>query len=210
MSNSTRFLSAAALTAATASAALGCGGQPEFAESPGIPDAGVVDAAPTPPPPPADAGPTAPVAGPCDPVITLAMTTTFLGRAPSDAPGMQLEGGLSCGTVPEVQIMTSSTFLLQPGHCYTFLAQAMPSVTEVDMQLVPDLVNGGQVNPAVAALLRGPALAIDTDTGVQATIGLKQNCYKNVLPFPVPAKLEVKARTGSGPVAAQVYKKKTF
>lgn len=209
MSNSTRFLSTAALVAAAASAVIGCGGQPEFAETPVPPDAGVVDAAP-PPPPPVDAAPPGPVAGPCDPVITLAMTTTFLGRAPGDAPGMQLEGGLSCGTVPEGQTMTSTTFMLQPGHCYTFLAQAMPPVTEVDMLLVPDLTSGGQVNPAVAALLRGPALAIDTDTGVQATIGLKQNCYKNPLPFPVPAKLEVKARTGSGPVAAQVYKKKSF
>lgn len=209
MSNSMRFLGAAALVAAAGSVALGCGGQPEFAEQPAPPDAGV-DAAPPPPPPVVDAGPPPVAVGPCDPVITLAMTTTFAGRQVGEAPGMQLEGGLSCGTVPEGQTMTSTTFMLQPGHCYTFLAQGMPSVTEVDMLLVPDLTGGAQQNPAVAALLRGPALAIDTDSGVQATIGLKQNCYKNPLPFQVPAKLEVKARIGSGPVASQVYKKKTF
>ncbi|MGK4002482.1 hypothetical protein WMF31_07660 [Sorangium sp. So ce1036] len=192
-------------------AALGCGGgkEPEFADDT-PPDAG------TPPPPqptasvpPPDAGlppATVPTAAPCDGVQSLAMTTMFQGRAPGEAPRMQPEGTPVCNVVPEGQTASGQTFMLQPGHCYTFLAQALPTVTEVDLQLELDLNAGGQ--PALAALNLKPVLAVDSDTGPTAAIGAKQSCYQWPFPIPATVKLVVKARTGSGPVAAQAYSRK--
>ena len=200
---------ALAVTAGVAVWSAGCGGsQPEFADVP-QPDAGPPpsDASAAPPPPPPDAGIPAVQAGPCDPVQTLAMTTMFQTRAAAEAPGMEPEGALACGVVPENQPVSTATFTLQQGYCYTILGHGLPTVSEVDMQLVPDLAGQG-ASPQLQALLKGPALSVDTETGVQAVIGKKQSCYEHAFPFPVPVKVEVKARSGSGPVAAQVYKKK--
>lgn len=186
-------------------AGAGCGGEPEFAPQPGPSDAGA-DAAPAPtptetaPPPPPP-----PQTGPCDQVQTMALTTMFQGRAPQEAPGMQPEGSPICGVVPEGQTVSSQTFFVQQGFCYTFLAQALPTVTEVDLQLELDVASGG---PALAAFNLKPLLQVDTETGPQTAIGAKQACYQWVLPGQAPVKLTVKARSGSGPVAAQAYKKK--
>jgi hypothetical protein len=203
MTTQKRWLSLAALFAA---AALGCGKSPEFAPEPY--NDGGIDAAPLPPPPPATADTALPVqAGPCDPVQTLAMTTTLQGRAAAEAPGMQPEGAPICGIVPEGQTVQSPTFLLQQGFCYTFLGQSLPPVTEVDMELILDLSGGAQLSPGLAAMAQRPLL-VDTETGEKAAMGAKQNCY--VWPWPIAgqAKLVVKSRAGAGPVAAQAYKKK--
>jgi hypothetical protein len=198
----------AALLAATAALAAGCGsGQEEVAApDPGPPDAG--------PPPPPDAGvvavpePPPPAATGCDAVQSLAMTTAFQGRATTEAPRMQPEGSAICGVVPEGQTVSGQTFMLQPGMCYTVLAHALPTVTEVDVQLELDLAGGGAVPPALAALNLKPMLAVDPDTGPTAAIGGKQNCYTWPWPVPAAVKVVVKARQGTGPVAAQVYSRK--
>lgn len=200
-----------AVLAATAAAiaSVGCGGEPEVAPQPSPSNTGA-DAAPTSANLAQPAGSSAPEAakpGPCDDVQTLALTTMFKSRAPSEAPGMQAEGGLICGTVPEGQTLSSPTFMLQPGFCYTFLAQGLPLVSEVDAQLEMDLTGGG-VPPALAAFNLKPVLAVDMDTGPQTSVSAKQSCYAWSFPVPAAAKLVIKARTGSGPVAAQVYKKK--
>lgn len=200
----------AALVAMTALVAIGCGSQPEFATTDQLPDAGAAPTqAPTPPPaPPPSATVAAPPPGPaqCDAVQSLAMTTTFQGRAAAEAPRMNPEGSPVCGVVQEGQTVSGQTFVLQPGMCYTVLAQALPTVTEVDVQLEVDLAGGGA--PALAALNIKPVLAVDPDTGASAAIGAKQNCYSVAFPIPAPAKVVVKARQGSGPVAAQVYSRK--
>jgi hypothetical protein len=196
------------LAAALAAVVAGCGGEPEFAPQPGPPDGGV-DAAPPPAPTPTQevaAPPAQP--GPCDSVQSLAMTTMFQGRAGSEAPGMQPEGAAICGVVPEGQTISSQMFMLQPGFCYTFLAQALPTVTEVDLQVELDLAGGGGVPPALAALNLKPVLAVDTDQGAQAAVSAKTNCYQWAFPIPAVVKLVAKARTGTGPIAAQAYKKK--
>jgi hypothetical protein len=195
------------LASALAAVAAGCGGEPEFAPQPGPPDGGV-DAAPPPAPTPSVVAPPPPTSGPCDSVQSLALTTMFQGRAASEAPGMQPEGAVICGNVPEGQTVASQMFMLQPGFCYTFLAAALPTVTEVDLQVELDLAGGGGVPPALAALNLKPVLAVDTDTGAQASVSAKQNCYQWAFPVPAAVKMVVKARTGTGPVAAQAYKKK--
>ena len=55
------------------------------------------------------------------------MSTMFKGRVGAEAPGMQPEGEMLCSVVPEGQTLTSPTFMLQQGFCYTFLAQALPT-----------------------------------------------------------------------------------
>lgn len=199
-----------AMLLALAAAALGCGGgkEPEFADDL-PPDAGPLPPPePTPTVPPEASAPPAPVPAiaPCDGVQSLAMTTMFQGRAPGEAPRMQPEGAPVCNVVPEGQTASSQTFMLQPDYCYTFLAQALPTVTEVDLQLELDLNAGGQ--PGLAAFNLKPVLAVDSDTGPTAAIGAKQDCYQWPFPIPATVKLVVKARTGSGPVAAQAYSRK--
>jgi hypothetical protein len=190
-----------------AAGALGCGSNPQVAPEPY--NDGGIDAAPLPPPPPpVDTGaPPPPQAGPCDPVQTLAITTTLQGRTAAEAPSMQPEGGLVCGIVPDGQSVNGPMFLLQQGYCYTFLGQSLPPVTEIDMQLEFELGSGAQIPPAFAAMAQRPLL-VDTESGEKAAMATKQNCY--VWPWPIPGqvKLVVKSRAGSGPVAAQAYKKK--
>jgi hypothetical protein len=127
-------------------------------------------------------------------------------RAAAEAPGAELEGGVACGVAAEGQSV-SLPLTLMPGFCYTVLAQALPNVSEVDVQLVLDLSGGQPVPPLLAAFAQQP-IAVGSGTGVMDAIGAKQDCYK--WPFPIPAitKVVVRPRMGSGPVAAQVYKRK--
>jgi hypothetical protein len=142
-------------------------------------------------------------------VQAAALTTMFEGRKAGEAPQMQAEGAPVCKVVPEGLTGSSEIIMLQQGFCYTVLGASLPPVAELDLQLELDLVGGAQLPPALAALggLK-PLLMKDTDTGGSAAIGAKQNCYKWPYPIPAAARVTMKSRTGSGPVAAQVFKKK--
>lgn len=192
----------------------GCGGakEPEVAQAP-YPDGGYVVDAASPPLSEADAGappppvPVAPV-GPCDAVQSLAMTTMFQGRQKSEAAGMQPEGAPMCNVVTEGQSTSSTTFMLQPGRCYTVLAQALPNATAIDLQLELDVAGTG-APPALAALAGKPLLAVGQNNGVQSTIGATASgCYQWPWPAPAPVKITVTAKMGAGPVAAQLFSKK--
>src|SRR5262249_17396266 len=102
---------------------------PEFATEPPR-DAGP----PMPPPMPVNAGPPAPPP-PGDGVGASARGAGRQGRRAAEAPGMKPEGPLVCAKVAEGQAVTSATFVLEPGYCYTFLGEGFPPVSEVDMQL---------------------------------------------------------------------------
>jgi hypothetical protein len=186
---------------------IGCGSEPETPPQPGPPDAGP----PPPPPPPVDAGVVAVPAPaqptPCDAAQSLSLTGMLQGRQAAEAPGMQPEGSPVCMVVPEGQTAVGQTMVVQQGFCYTFLGQALPGVTELDIQIELDLAAGG-VPPALAAIASKPVLQVDSESGVSSAIGAKQNCFKWALPIPAPVKLILKPRTGSGPVAGQAYKKK--
>jgi hypothetical protein len=193
------------LGAAWAAAVVGCNDKP--ANPPPQPDAGVVDAAP---PPPTVTAPPAPVAGPCDAVQTAALTTVIQGRAAAEAPGMQPEGAATCNVLPEGQSASSQVFTLQSGFCYTVLGASLPTVSELDMQLELDLASGATLPPALAALNIKPLLMTDTESGPNGTIGPKSSCYKWAFPIPAAVRVTMKPRAGTGPVAVQVYKKKSF
>ena len=197
---------AALFVASSAVIFIGCGGEPETPPQPWAPAS--ASATPAPAPTPSATAPVVTGPTPCDSVMSLAMTTAIQGRAAAEAPGMQPEGASVCGVVTEGASAMSETLLLQPGHCYTAIAQAMPNVTEVDVQVEADPTAGGLVNPALAGFLKGPPLMIGNGSGVLDTAGGKTNCYTWPMPFPIAVKVNVKARTGAGPVAAQLYGKK--
>lgn len=190
----------------------GCGGgkDPEVAQAP-YPDGGYVVEAPPAPTVDADAAvppPAPPPVGPCDAVQSLAMTTMFQGRQKGEAPGMQPEGAPTCSVITEGQSTSSATFMLQPGRCYTILAQALPNVTAIDLQLELDVAGTG-APPALAALAGKPLLAVGQSSGVQSAIGASQaGCYQWPWPAPAPVKVTLTAKMGAGVVAAQVFSKK--
>ncbi len=157
------------------------------------------------PPVASSSPPPAPVA--CDALSQSNFAAIFAQRAPTEAKGMQPEGNPVCGTAGEGQVVEGTSVFLQPNMCYTVLANGLPNVTELDVSLVVDATAVGAM-PAVAALAAQP-LGVDSDTGAMATVGSKTACIRNPLPlFPVPAKIVIKARTGAGPVGAQLFSKK--
>ena len=159
---------------------------------------------PTPPPPPPP--PPAPTTqtGPCDATMQVALQTAIEAREKAELTfGMKKEGTFGCELVAEGGMMTVAVSL-QPGRCYTALANSFPNVSEVDLFLKPNL---GPSPPPLLASFAGMVMAQDSETGPIASIGAGKNCYKNPFPVPGAAVLEVKARTGSGPVAVQVYSK---
>jgi hypothetical protein len=168
-------------------------------ETPPQPSASATQPPPPPPPPP-------PQVTACDGVQTPALTSMIQARAGTEAPGMQPEGAAACNVVPEGQSASSQVFVLQQGYCYTVLGASLPGVTELDMNLELDLAGGG--GGALAALNIKPLLMTDAETGPNGAMGAKQNCYQWAFPIPGAARITLKPRAGSGPVAAQLFKKK--
>ncbi len=175
----------------------GCGEEkpPEVPVTPVL--TATVTATAVPVPPPAQ-----PQAGACDSVMSAALQTAIQARAKQELSwGMKAEGAFVCETVSQGGAAKVAANL-QPGRCYTFVAESFPNVTELDVFLKP---NFGPTPPPLLAVAANTVLAQDSDNGPRATIGRGKNCYK--WPFPLPAAVVVHAtaRTGAGPVAVQVY-----
>lgn len=148
--------------------------------------------------------------GPCDQAQSLATSASMTARAAAEAPGMKPEGPPMCGVVPEGQAYVSQVFTIEQGYCYTFLGQSLPPVGAMEMVLQADasaLVGG--LLPGMGQAAQAPLL-VSTSAGERVNMGERQSCYQWAFPVPATVKLILKARAGSGPVAAQVYKKKKF
>jgi len=185
-------------------AALSCKKEEPVVPTTPPPDAGtpvVVASAPT------TTAPVGPVTGQCDGMVTLALRTAIDTLAKKDlAPAMKADGDTVCMMLAEGQTV-SAPFSFQPGSCYSFVAFALPNVTEVEVRVKPEL--GNPPNPLLAPLASFTG-AIDADTGPSAVIGRKNDCVKHpggLIAIPFAAKAEVLAKAGSGPVAVQVYRK---
>lgn len=163
---------------------------------------------PMPMPPPSAVAPVPAAPTPCDQAQSLATSTAMQSRAAAEAPGMKPEGAPVCGVVAEGQTFVSQPFMLEQGYCYTFLGQSLPPVGQMDMVLQGD-ASGliAPIMPQMAGAAQAPLL-VSTTPGERVNMGEKQNCYQWVLPVPAPVRLILKPRAGSGPVAAQVYRKK--
>jgi hypothetical protein len=133
-------------------------------------------------------------------------------RAAIEAPGMKPEGPPLCGVVgaPGATV-TGPLFVLEPGYCYTFLGQSLPPVGEMEMSLQLDAtaLAGSLLPPAMGnyANMAQTALLVSTTPGERVNMGEKQLCYQPP-PLPGTVKLVLRARTGAGPIAAQMYRKK--
>ena len=187
-------------------AALSCKKEEPVVPTTTPPDAGapvVVASAPT----TTATAPVGPVTGQCDGAVTLALKTAIDTLAKKDlGAGMKSDGDTVCLMLAEGQTVSAS-FSFAPGGCYSFIAFGLPNVTEVDIRVKPDL--GSPPNPLLAPLASFTG-AIDADTGPSAVIGRKNDCIKHpggLVQIPFAAKAEVTARTGSGPVAVQVFRK---
>jgi hypothetical protein len=189
------------ILAVAATACGGCGSPPPPAPMP-MPMPAPMPAAPAPPP----------RGAPCDQAQLLATSTSMLARSAAEAPGMKPEGAPSCGVVSQGQTVTSPLFILEPGYCYTFLGQSLPPVGDMEMSLQYDATAAaGALLPPSMAGMAGMAqapLLVSTTPGERVSMAERQSCYQWAFLVPATVKLVLKARTGSGPLAAQVFKRK--
>jgi len=147
-------------------------------------------------PPPGAPPPMAGAPG-ADAATAAAVRLALQPRAANEAKGMKEDGNAIGGMLAEGGALTQE-FMLMPGKCYTILAQGLPPVAELDMQLL--------AKPLMPSL--PPAvLAADQTQGPSASIGSGAKCYKNPFPVAAPVILTLKATKGGGPAGAQVYSK---
>jgi hypothetical protein len=115
--------------------------------------------------------------------------------ANSEAPGMAKEGPTVAGNFQTGQTLESA-FSFQPGKCYTVVAVGA-GITEIDIEM--------QYVTPIPGL--NPQIGKDSQKGSQASIGGKGNCLKPLSPIPANAKFIVRATSGAGVAAAQLYVK---
>jgi hypothetical protein len=101
-------------------------------------------------------------------------------------------GNFQQGQVLETQVQ------MNPGKCYTVVGAAVPTVTNLDIELVPLMPVPGLASPVMAA---------DQTQGSTAVVGAAPNCFKWALPVGGPMKVVLRVSAGQGMAAAQVYEK---
>ncbi len=153
------------------------------------------NAAPTAAPTAAPASGATGTAQAIDPNLAAAASGPLGLWASSEAPGMTKEGAPIAGNFQAGQTLEQA-FTFQPGKCYTVIAQGV-GISELDLEMQ-------YVTPLPGL---NPSIGKDAQKGAQASIGGKGNCLKPLSPFPTNAKFIVKATTGAGVAAAQLYSK---
>ncbi len=110
-------------------------------------------------------------------------------------------GAVKQGGVLTVKLEQGDSFTtqlqLKAGGCYTIVSVGDSSIVELNISLQA-------VTPIPGSQ---DVLAMDQDSGREAVIGKKPNCYKNPAPFDLPVTLQIEApgAIACGFVAAQVY-----
>ena len=112
----------------------------------------------------------------------------------SDAQGMSPDGQAFAGQFQAGQTL-EQPINIQAGKCYTIVAVGA-GVTQLDITLV-----------AQQAPLPPVTLAQSNTQGANASLGGKGQCFRNPLPIGGPGKIILKATTGAGIAAAQVFVK---
>jgi hypothetical protein len=115
-------------------------------------------------------------------------------RAAEDAPGMQPDGQLMSAKLQQGGHAEGSA-MLQPGVCYTIVGFGGPGVFDY------------QINVITAPPAPPQVLAQSGATGVQPTVGAKDQCIRSPFPLPMPVNIDMHVLRGQGMVGAQVYKK---
>jgi len=112
-----------------------------------------------------------------------------------EAVGMQIEGDLIASKLVPGQLFEQE-FRLQPGRCYTLVAVAGDGILELEATFET-------FGPARA---KTEILAQDTRTGTSAVIGGGETCFAwKPEQTPMAAKFVLRAGSGSGVVASQLY-----
>jgi hypothetical protein len=148
-----------------------------------------------PAPAPAGGGSASGTAQVIDPNLAALATGPLTIFANSEAPGMAKEGPTVAGNFQTGQTLEQA-FTFQPGKCYTVLAVGA-GVTEIDIEMQ-------YVTPIPGV---NPSIGKDSQKGAQASIGGKGNCLKPLSPIATNAKFIVRATSGAGVAAAQLYSK---
>jgi hypothetical protein len=155
----------------------------------------------TPPPAPSESAPPPgppPPAPPMDPNAAAAATQLLDGLAKQHTP----PGAKKVGTPINGQFQTGQSaeqaLQLQPGKCYTVVGAGVPTIQELDIQILPTVAV-----PGMPALV----MAQDQTTGPTAVLGGQPNCFKWAAPVGTPVRVVLTVRAGQGPAAAQVYEK---
>jgi hypothetical protein len=131
-------------------------------------------------------------ATPVQPAVAAGAQPLLQAIAAKEAPGMQPDGGPFAGSFNPGQTL-EQPITLAAGKCYAVIGVGI-GISQLDIQLA---TNQPPVPPIV--LSQG-----QTSNG-STVLGGAKNCYKNALPMAVPAKVVLKATSGSGLAMAQVY-----
>ena len=143
----------------------------------------------------ASAGPTA---TPLDPATAQVVTSLIAPLAASAAaPGAKAVGAAIAGNFTQGQSL-DQTVQMNPGKCYTIVGVGVPTIQNLDIQLVPSISIPGLPAAVVAA---------DSTVGSNAIVGQQPNCYKWALPMGGTMKVVVTVSQGQGMAAAQVFEK---
>jgi hypothetical protein len=166
-------------------------GQSCVAWTPPAPSGSAPDAGPPPPPDPtADK-----YAKPVDPALAAAATQLIAPAAREAAPpGAQPMNAKIAGDFQQGQVL-ESVVKLEAGKCYTVVGAGVPTVQNLDIQLIP-------VTPLPGV---APVVAQDQTTAPLAVVGAKPNCFKALFAGPIKVVLAVSA--GQGLAAAEIYVK---
>ena len=180
---------AAAAPTAAGTVAPGTTVAPATTAPAGIPGLGTLPVATT------SAGPTA---TPLDPATAQAVTSLIAPLAASAAaPGAKAVGAAIAGNFTQGQSL-DQTVQMNPGKCYTIVGVGVPTIQNLDIQLVPSISIPGLPAAVVAA---------DNTVGANAIVGQQPNCYKWALPMGGTMKVVVTVSAGQGMAAAQVFEK---
>ncbi len=109
--------------------------------------------------------------------------------------GSHAVGGALVGNFQPGQCM-DTPIQVQAGKCYTVVGASVGTVTDLDVELIPNLPIPG---------LPSTAIAQDQTDGPTAVLGGKPNCW--TAPIPGPMKLRIRVANGQGMAGAQLYAK---
>lgn len=183
-----------------------CGGDDHQAQNP-------QGSTPPPPPPPPPTQTAAPPpqqqTGPCDGIMSAALSVAIQAGAKLEAPYMKMDGAGVCGVLAPGQEFASPTITLQPKMCYTLVFDSLPNVAAVDVSVRVDTTT----LPPILTPLVGNNLTLAAGGGVpRGSVGGKNQCF-TIPPLwqaPVPVKIVLKAAAGTGPISAQLFSKQKF
>ncbi len=132
-----------------------------------------------------------------DPTAAAAATQLLTPLAAQNAPGAKALGAAIAGNFQQGQVLETQV-QMNPGKCYTVVGAAVPTVTNLDIELVPLMPVPGLASPVVAA---------DQTQAATAVVGAAPNCFKWAWPVAGPMKVVVRVSAGQGMAAAQVFEK---